>query len=522
MENMIYIYFCKHKQFKQISLDEYKIKKVNSVSQPQIILLDEDWDVFSLILKENKIDSDLYEVAIGKEKFSNNWTDLNLNKNNEMKQNSSFIFYPSVDSVIAMSKDSLYLNMNMISSLQKNDTINDSLNNELLVFQGLKLFLTGIKCFILTSSKEMKNAIHLIFQKKLAFTETIDFPKIKTMKSPAKNLKNITTQSKFSRFDLNQGRDDSSLENNKFKHDSSKLFLEGINLDISEKKKNLTSSNNTNAVVSAVLPKRRQTLSRFDQFEMYSNLKTSVNLLQKLREISDQSDDSDSDLNSQQEENNFKFEELIYWIFHSSCENIGQYTETLNQKGYELKETYLLLQENYGRKSFFTKMSNLEENIHKLKSILKVKVEFLSSFIEKIKNPDKVIFKVISSFSYSKKLHRNLGIYLEQLLGKMRETKIVLNNLETSLSMIKKTFRIFLDDSQRRSEVKLNKLMMYLTLSSGLMSTFYIIFQYHSMNVKLPISKEAGASPFYLLFLIAFLIFVSQIFILSRWKLKFN
>ena len=141
-------------------------------------------------------------------------------------------------------------------------------------------------------------------------------------------------------------------------------------------------------------------------------------------------------------------------------------------------------------------------------------------FIEE--NPDKVIFRVISSFSYSKKLHRNLGIYLEQLLGKMRETKIVLNNLETSLSMIKKTFRIFLDDSQRRSEVKLNKLMMYLTLSSGLMSTFYIIFQYHSMNVKLPISKEVGTSPFYLLFLIAFLIFVSQIFILSRWKLKFN
>jgi hypothetical protein len=534
MDNMIYFYFCKQKQFKQINLTEYKKSLLGSLSQPQILLLDEDWNLFSQILKENKIETDLYEIAIGKETVSSDYNTNLKSKNNNHDEaknkniiNNKFNFYPSVDSVIAMSKDSIYLNMNMISKREKNQKYSE----ELIEYESLKLFLVGTKCFILTQTKDMKKKIHSILEKNLSFTEM----KFQFKRSSAKFNKTNTIDSKnnkieFLCLDNFEGNKDVPKENDKNTQDNSKLFLDGIDIKISnfncEKSEKSEKLNSTSVKNNFILPKRRQTLTRFDQFEMYSNLKSSVNLLQKLREISDESEDSETENIFNQEElnslNYFKFEEFLYWLFHSSCEKIGEYSESLNQEGQELKETYLLLQENYGRKSFFSKMSILEENIHKLKSILKVKVEFFSSFIEKIKNPDKVIFKVISSFYNSKKLHRNLGIYLEQLLGKIRETKIVLNNLETLLNMIKKTFRIFLDDSQRKSDTKLNKLMMFLTISTGLMSTFYIIFQYNSMNVKLPIDKQVGTRPFYLLFLAAVIIFISQFTILSKWKISFK
>ena len=259
-----------------------------------------------------------------------------------------------------------------------------------------------------------------------------------------------------------------------------------------------------------------RSISRFHNYEMDS--KYGKKLLQKINLVNQSEDiECEDEDESPIQNREFKFEELFYCLFLSSLNNIQNFTENLHKEEIELKQTYLELTK-LTRKPFYSQMSRLEECLDFATSELGIKEEFLDKISEEKKYIEK--FYIDDNYNNIKKFTRQFVLYLEQLIGKLRESKIILNNIETSLQMIKKTFKIILDDNHRQSDTRMSQVMFYLMVISTLLIPIFIIASMLTMNVKIPISKVTDTH------CIAFIVMTSgclcvvtgQYFILKWWK----
>ena len=88
--------------------------------------------------------------------------------------------------------------------------------------------------------------------------------------------------------------------------------------------------------------------------------------------------------------------------------------------------------------------------------------------------------------------------------------------------MMKKTFRIILDDNQRKTESKMNTYLLYLTIISALILPVLMVFQFFAMNIEIPLQDYDNVGPFMLIAVSATLLFGIYFIILVKWDWKYK
>lgn len=519
-----------------ISKIKNKINEKDSLNQQNqgnelfVIHLHNNPDILASSLK-------FLDISSSQESPSNETDKINNNRKEEIYKiilNSNKL---ELDYILPIDQNSFFLNINIIHSKNMNrrdfttrrDQIkfksNKFSDDDILTKQPLQLFILGKIYFILSRGKSsmsqidavaaLDNSILYIFTEKFKFSHTKNFNEfLKYNFIPEKPVYNIEEK-------INKANEP-CIKLIKFKTQTN--FLNRVS----------TWNSNQNVL--------NFELTSFHQYELDTRTKSSKNLMKKLQNLLQEEKEEDNDNNPLDQilinnfdkicDNipissshfNFKLEKLFYWLFISSLENLSKISDYMNKECEELKETYLHLQKSFEKKMFYSRMSRLEETVHLVSQELKIKVEFFSEIIKKLNKKENNINKILCmnlKLGENLKFSKNLKLYLEQMIGKLRETKFIIKNLESTLQMIKKTFRIIIDDNQRKADEKSNKYMMYLTIITALLTPFTVICQFFSMNIKFPMDKQKyGLTPFFIIVGCALLVVIGQSIILTCWKNK--
>jgi Mg2+ and Co2+ transporter CorA len=459
---------------------------------------------------------------------SNQTENINSNRTEEMYKIILDGNKLDLDYILPIDQNSFFLNINVIQSKNMNrrdftsrrDKIvfksNKFSDNDLLSKKPIQLFILGKIYFILSGGENSLNQIDAVSALDdlilYIFTEKFKF-------SHTKNLDEFLNSNFIN---------EKSLTNN-IQEESYQPCIKLLGLKTQTNFLNRVKTWNTNQNFLNF------ELTSFHQYELDTRTKSSKNLIKKLQILLQEEKEEQQDhlnLNNLDNSNrsistsnfNFKLEKLLYWLFLSSLENFSKISDYMNRECEELKETYLHLQKSFEKKMFYSRMSRLEETMHLVSQELKIKVEFFSEIIKKLNKKENNIVKILClnlKAGENIKFSKNLKLYLEQMIGKLRETKFIIKNLETSLQMIKKTFRIIIDDNQRMADEKSNKYMMYLTIITALLTPFTVICQSFSMNIIFPMDKQKyGLVPFFIIVGCALIVVIGQSVILTCWKKK--
>jgi len=277
--------------------------------------------------------------------------------------------------------------------------------------------------------------------------------------------------------------------------------------------------NNENNFYNIYLP-----FTNFHEYELKSKNLQAKKIIEKIKslqnELEEPDDSIDYSMNTQfTDSKQFNLEGLFYWLLFDSFDTFAIIGERLYEEGEELKETYLHLQENLEKRKFYNKMSRLEESVLMTSQETNIKAEFFKSFLKKL---NKIFFPSILANVNTQIFTKNLTLYIEQLLGKIREIKLILKNLQNSIKMMKKTFRIILDDNQRKTESKMNTYLLYLTIISALILPVLMVFQFFAMNIEIPLQDYDNVGPFMLIAVSATLLFGIYFIILVKWDWKYK
>jgi Mg2+ and Co2+ transporter CorA len=508
---------------------------------------------------------------------SNLKNNLNLNRTRDFSTGRTNEIYKIIlnskkldlDYILPIDEHSFFLNLNIIQTKNLNrrdvtsrrDMINfnsaKSSDHDLLIKNQIQLFILGNFYFILSEGLESSNPnddieavsalddlILYIFSEKFIFTREENIEDFIISHFGKENYDLCIKEEEEINTELNHNNRSCDFNSDRINIDIDKQS----NLKLVKLKtqtnfiKRLGTWNQSNNVLNFEL-------TSFHQYELDTRTKSSKNLIKKLRNLMIQeSQESDSENEIEKEKNKienkfnlnlnllthqrrfktntnitFKLEGFFYWLFLSSLENFSKISDYMNRECEELKETYLHLQKSFEKTKFYSRMSRLEETVHLVSQELKIKQDFFTELLKKLNRKEDQLVKILSSnlsqFKDTIKFAKNLKLYLEQMTGKMRETKITIKNLETTLQMIKKTFRIIIDDNQRKADEKMNKYMMYLTVLTGLLIPLQGIYQLFAMNIPFPFDKEKyGVLPFMVILGCSLIVFLGQFLILFCWK----
>jgi Mg2+ and Co2+ transporter CorA len=278
---------------------------------------------------------------------------------------------------------------------------------------------------------------------------------------------------------------------------------------------------------------RRNSFSKFDEYEMLGdNTQTTKNLIKKIIIENCVDEDSDEDGSDQEtydnhvelvfsKEGEFEIVKFYYWIFNCSIEEMSKMDEDLNEECEQLQENCIDLK-SFERKSFFSKIIQLEESILNCKQELNIKEDFFADLLEKMNSNSKFVTKLSSLFMYEElsilRFEKKLKLYLEQLAGKMRQSELVLKNLQMSKKMLKQTLKIFADVSFREYDHRVDRISLYTLVISTIVQVMSSVYTYFGMNVNNPLRAIKHEVPFVLIVVFLILAGLSQVLVLKTTK----